>query len=524
MGFIADMHRPSTRADGGWLDTHIDDFLSARDLDRPGMRTHAGVRVNTDLALTLAGFWQGLRILSENVASFPCHVYERLSSNGKDAGRKVAAGHPVDDLVFRRPNTFQNSFEYWEMTAAHLTLRGNMYSYILPGPRGFVDQLVPIHPDLVRAVLLPTGEMQYIIQTGVGTVKKGGEDIFHIRGLSFDGVAGVSVITYATQDLGGLMAAESFANRFWSQGATAGVAAIPESDVGPDGMELLQKSVRSYLTGLQNAHSVFVPPDKVTLKNIGMKPEDAQLLATRAFSLQHIAQWLNMHPSMLGDPTTVGYASTKQFRQNLVDITFRPLVERIEAAVDAELFLNPDRFFCKFNMASLLRGDPSEQAAVQHTNVVDGVWTRNEARLKQDMNPLDGLDETLEPLNMARTSERNPVAALRRAELLTLDAAKGLVRQEAGAARKAAQRFAGDGAGWQAWLRDFYTEHAQTVAERLRMPLPLAREYAARQGTTLSQRGVGAIDDWDWTVAPALANLALCADLQGRAIALEEAA
>lgn len=529
MGFLTRVRQPDLRADSA-IQQHVSDFWAGNDLGmNAGFMSQAGVRVNAELALTLSAFWQGLRILSENIASFPCRVHERIPNDGGD---RIAMGHPVDDLLFRRPNSFQNSFEYMEMSVAHLVLRGNMYSWIIPGSRGFVDQLVPIHPDAVKVELLPNGELQYRIQTRTGQVRKGAEDIFHVRGLSFNGYEGVSVITYATQDLGGLLAAETFAHNFFRDGATAAVAAIPEASLGPDKMEVVAKSVRTFLTGLKNANSVFVPPEKMTIAPIGFNPEDAQLLATRQVTPQHVGNWLNMHPSLLGDPSTVSYASTKQFRQNLNDLTFRPIVERFEAAIDADLFLNPDRFFCRFDMSELKRGDPAEQATIQHTNVMDGVWTRNEARRRQGMNPLKGLDEPLEPLNMERTSERGgerrvpneSVARITRAHMIALREATVLVRKEVAAATKAAKDYASNAEGWQAWCRTFYADHAGAVAERLQMPLPLAREYAAKQGTQLSEQGIGVCQGWDWDVAPALANLALCGDLDGRAKALGEAA
>jgi hypothetical protein len=58
-------------------------------------------------------------------------------------------------------------------------------------------------------------------------------------------------------------------------------------------------------------------------------------------------------------------------------------------------------------------------------------------------------------------------------------------------------------------LRDFYSEYQGEVAEKLRIPMPIAREFAARQGLRLAERGIDGCRDWEWTVAPELAELAL---------------
>jgi HK97 family phage portal protein len=513
MGFLTRVRQPDRLHAASTLQRHIDDFFAGNDLNAARLSA-AGISINPDLALTLSAFWQGLRILSENIASFPCHVFEHLPN---DAGTKIARFHPIDRLLSQRPNPWQNAFEYWEMTVAHLIMRGNMYSWIVPGPTQPVGQLVPIHPDLVRVQLLPSGDVQYTISTRNGQVRKGAEDIFHIKGLSFNGYEGVSVITYATQDVGGMVAAERHAHHFFEEGATTPVVIFPDAPISPDRYDSAAREIRGAMTGLKNAGGVYLSPDKGTLANVGFKPEDAQLLATREITPRHVSGWLNMHPSLLGDAATVNYASTKQFRQNLNDLTFRPLVERLEAAIDGDLFLNPERFFSRFDMDELKRGDAHEQAQIQHLNITDGVWTRNEGRRRQGMNPLPGLDQPLAQLNMG-------AVALSAPQLIALRAAQAVVAKEVAEVQALAQEHAHDAEGWQAGLRAFYTGFAGEIAERLRISLPQARAHAARQGAAVSAQGVGACADWEWTVAPALANLALCRDTTGREAALEETA
>jgi HK97 family phage portal protein len=525
MGFLSRFNRPSIAADAGRSRVDAwDDFW----YERHGMMSAAGVPVNADLALTLSAFWQGHRILTEGVASFPCHVHERLTNGG----RKVADNHPVDDLIFRAPNPQSTAFEYWETTMSHLVLRGNAYAEITPGKRGFVDRLDLIHPDRVTVSRLPNRERQYkILKTNGESVRKYAEDIFHILGLSFDGLTGVSVITYAAQSVGTQLAAQRAQGRFFKQGLTAALAAIHPEELGDVGLKNLRESIAAYAQGLENSFGVLVLDEKIDLKPLGINPHDAQLLATQQDGVLSMARFLNIPPALLGDASTSTYASSRQFRQNLVDLTFRPWVERIEARIDAELFENPQRFFSKFNMGALLRGDPAEFATVSHTHVTDGTWTRNESRALQELNPLPGLDDPLQPLNMGTAQEQRQqqqrgggaVAGVRsRAERIVERDALVIVRKEQRETARLAKAHASNAEAWQGALREFYAEHAKDVATRLDIPLPLAREYAAKQGAQLAEHGIDAAFDWEWTAAPALAALALREDLAGRASALEQ--
>jgi hypothetical protein len=211
------------------------------------------------------------------------------------------------------------------------------------------------------------------------------------------------------------------------------------------------------------------------------------------------------------------YASAYQRSEDLVLQCFRPWVERIEAKVDVDILQHADddplRYYLKFEMDSMLRGNAKERAEIHRIEIESGYGTRNEARLDEDREPLPGLDDPILALNMGRGASQGPSSPTRgtldRATLVTLQEATRLVRKEVTAATKAATKFASDGAGWQAWLREFYAGHAGEVAERLRMPMPAAQEYASRQGLRLAERGIVTCGDWEWTVAVELAELAL---------------
>lgn len=493
----------------------------------------SGSTGGAELALTLSPLWKGVRILSENIASFQATVHERL-----DRGNRKLSRHALSWSLGRQPTTSMNAFEFWETAMVHLVLRGKAFAFrrwvpkrspALEGLAGI--DLVPIHPDrVIRIVRRPGGELEYQIRDDTGqTVPYGSSDILHLRGMSADGINGLAMTTYASKSIMTMLAAETFSQRFFTQGALAAVAAIPERDIGPEGVKGLTASVRQYLTGLQNAHGVFVPPDKITLQTIGVDPEKAQLLATRQFSTEQFAHWLNLPPGMLGDSKTPTFASSQQFRQDLVDLCFRPWTERLEAKMDIDVLQyadeNPLRYYLKFEMDSLLRGNAKERAAIHESGIRAGYKTRNEARLDEELEPLDGLDEPIFALNMGSrgSGQEDPSQArLTRATMVTMQEASVLVRKEIAAASKAATRFASDGAGWQAWLREFYGQHGREVAERLRLPVPVGQEYAARQGMRLAARGVKVLEDWEQTVVAELVDLALNPPREAAYSAVEE--
>src|SRR5258708_6512445 len=106
----------------------------------------------------------------------------------------------------------------------HLILRGNWYNRILPGPRGVVDQLVPINPDLVKPRQLPSFRIVYDVRDPttniVSTFTQ--DEIFHVRGVSDDGIEGKSILAWARNSIGVALATESYASKLFSQGSLHG--------------------------------------------------------------------------------------------------------------------------------------------------------------------------------------------------------------------------------------------------------------------------------------------------------------
>ena len=104
------------------------------------------MRVSPDSALRVAAVYASVRILSETMASLPFVLYRQRADGGKD---KVT-DHWLYRLLARRPNRFQNPYEWREMLQGHLALRGNAYNRIVANNRGEITELVPIHPDRIK--------------------------------------------------------------------------------------------------------------------------------------------------------------------------------------------------------------------------------------------------------------------------------------------------------------------------------------------------------------------------------------
>lgn len=503
-----------------------------------GGYSSAGVQVTDSTAYTIAAFWQGARLISQGIGGLPCHLYERT---GEDRRQRVVGASPVGNLAYRlrwQPNETQTAFGFWGLAAMCAQARGMFVAERLAGPfTGYADNLVPIHPDRVTRKRLPDGAIRYDVrQVGGQTRQLNPHDVLVVDGATeWDGVTPMSLIRYAAQSLGTTIAADRYAGRFFKSGTANALAVMSKDELGPEGIANLHASVTKYISGLENAFGVLPLEGDIDIKTIGVSPHDAQLILARQFGVEDVARWLNipLHMLRFSNAGTGSYASLEVFSAEFVTYTLRPIAIAIEQAIQRDLLVEPsdgrdygdprrDRYFAEFNMDALMRGDLTSRYNAYRTGIMSGFLRRNEARVRENLDPADGLDEFLRPMNMAgdgnsfgapappgQTSTDGPSYERYRASVLAAEAAGRIVRRERAAIEKLAKQHASDPDGWEQGIRAFYADHAGFITESLRVSPDAAREYCGRQGCALLKRGVSALEALDFRATEDLALLAL---------------
>ena len=78
-------------------------------------------------------------------------------------------------------------------------------------------------------------------------------------------------------------------------------------------------------------------PANMQWQTIGIPPEDAQFLQTRAFQIGEVARWFNIPVSKLRDSGGANYASLEQENMAFLAETLRPWLIRWEQEISAKL-------------------------------------------------------------------------------------------------------------------------------------------------------------------------------------------
>ncbi|MGZ6670799.1 MAG: phage portal protein [Solirubrobacteraceae bacterium] len=161
----------------------------------PLIGAYTATTVTPAQALAIGDVWAAVRVLADAASSLPLHVYRK---NG-DGRERVTSGRLVDLLDRPAPATTQA--DLISSLMCHLAIWGNGYVAKFR-QQGEVVQLGLLHPERVRPEL-QGGQMRWRYSPGVGPDQLLTDaDLVHVKGLTVDGLLGLSAVTQAGRVLG----------------------------------------------------------------------------------------------------------------------------------------------------------------------------------------------------------------------------------------------------------------------------------------------------------------------------------
>ncbi|KWT72379.1 Phage portal protein [Hyphomicrobium sulfonivorans] len=391
-----------TEAGGGRI-AHTTEQIQEM-LSREAYGDDSGGAVSDSRALGVAAVWACVRLLSTAVAMLPLALYRR------DGERNILEDDmPVHDVLAEKPNSWQSPFEFMQMAMVHLLMRGNFYAEKVVY-RGKLTALIPLNSAYMQPKISPNGVLMYLYRAPDGRVVPYKQhEILHIRGLTVDGIAGLSVLQAARRAVNVSAKLEGYSSGMMDNGARPTGVLETDEELNEEAFQRIRQDFEANFVGTANAGRPLILESKLKWRQLSLNAADAQFIDQRKYTRAEVAMFFGVPPHMIGDierGTSWGSGIETQNLGFLVH-TLMPYLVNITQACERDLLLDSERgnFVLKFDTSLLTRADFGARQTGLQIQKRNGVISINEWRKIEGLDPLeeDGADK--------HTSDQNPVPA-----------------------------------------------------------------------------------------------------------------
>lgn len=386
----------------------------AYDLLTDGETSKTGISVTGTKALGLPAFWKGVNLVTRAVGKTPIAIKVR-SGETKSLDRT----HPAWYLLRKLPsgkNTDvpMTAFIFKQTIQAAVLMCGNGYAYIVRDNLASPIALILLDPGCVIPIK-ENGRLLYIVTLASGELRRiNPMDMIHIKGLSYDGIIGYSIIDIMKDSLGLNLAYQISQSVFFRNGMKPGwIIEVPWRFKDEDAVKNFRARLGKIHQGIEKSHipAVLENGAKATVLNISQ--EDAQFLQSREFDLRMLANILFLPSSKLNDIAKVAYNSLEQENQSVLDEAYEPWFVVWEEELEFKLLTEQQKALDShevcFERRKLVQ-TPFQQRIEGYNKGVLGGWLgRDEVREWLDLNPIpEGKGEEFYiPVNVTTTEQLN---------------------------------------------------------------------------------------------------------------------
>ena len=369
-------------------------FNSSALMDFFGSYTASTKAVNNEQAMRMNTVYSCVKVLSDTMATLPCHLYRETS-----AGKEMHYSAPLHNLILNTPNEYQTGPEFFSYVMVNLCLNGNFYGYVNRTSSGKVVEILPLKTENVSVKQDSQYNVVYVV-----TFDNGAQDvmrpdqILHIRGMSMDGVTGVSPIQYNANCIGAGIDARDYAANVFNNDATPRGVLHTDGILDDDSYENIKSSWNASHGGIANSHKVAILEQGLKFSPVSLSPQDVQLLDMRKYTRSEICAMFRVPPHMIGDLDRATFSNIEHQDLGFYKATIFPYLMLIEARLNKAL-LNVTTQCFKFDTSNLLRTDMATRVDTYTTLITAGVMNPNEARMELGYNPREGGDEYVSQSN-----------------------------------------------------------------------------------------------------------------------------
>ena len=382
MSLLDKIKNPFSRSDNQRAITR-ESFYGETD-DTRALDSLSQARIAPADMVAVPAIWMAVREIAEALASLAVSIVDR-------DGAKVDR---PDLMAPFNPNPVSTAYQIRETQCFHLLIEGNSFSEIEFNTLNTAMGLWPIPPILVDNVIVQNRQKMFRVRGRLYT-----EDvIFHIPGISWNGITGESPASTFGRTVDQQVAIQKYASGFFRAGGAPLMQLLSETRTFPRAQ--VDQMLRNWLGPDGNYRTIVVPPTGSRLETLGFDPGDAQSVELEQWLLEEASRIFRIPRTKLNDSNAATYANREEDERAFVRDCIAGIAARFEDAYSRrflpvdEVEANGWRY--KFDLEPLVEPSAAEKAEYL-------IMLKNELNLKREWVaqeigiPEDALEEEPEP-------------------------------------------------------------------------------------------------------------------------------
>lgn len=339
--------------------------------------------VNKAAVLRIPAAWRALTLTSQKVGKLPLPTYFRAEDDSREKDKQ----HPAWQLLMRRPGPNLTPFVWKQTTVFHFMVHGNAFSAIHRKPNGDGYELEILDPEKVYAAW--EGGVFFYAFHDRGTIRRFlPENILHFKGMSDDGIMGISILDKMAPSFGLSLALQEYQLHYFSQGGgRPKVALMLPQGFGDDEtkMDRFRKTFANKHGGMDNNIPALIPSGGDIKPLGGGSNEAAQLGPVLDNSIRDMANGFGVPASsmMVADSYTSHNSLESQQKQFLAD-SLDGILTIIEEELCAKLLrvreFELDTHYIEFTREALEQTDATTKNAIIIDQVNNGLRSEESAQ------------------------------------------------------------------------------------------------------------------------------------------------
>lgn len=365
--------------------------------------TVAGVSVNEKTALQVSTVLACVKVIADGCATPDLHVFREK----RDGSRELAVNIPEYRLLSRRPNEWQTSFEWRRQMTIHAALTGSALSIKVKGDNGRVRELIPVQPGQWDVRKVSRYEVRYRCWDEFGIIGEfSPDDVFVLNCVQWDWLKSLNAVSLASSAIGLAMATEKSQAAMHENGLRPSGTYSVEGTLSKEQYNALTQHLKEK-SGTSKTGTPLILDRNAKWLNTAITGVDAQHVETRRMQVEEICRSYGVFPIMVGhSDKSATFASSEAFFGAHLIHTLTPWHKAWTQRFDEMLLDGAGPLFAEFDTRYIRMASMKDRAMYARTMIEMGLLSPNEWRDMEGLDPREGGDEYLRPLNMTSGNDK----------------------------------------------------------------------------------------------------------------------